>query len=196
MTVYVNIKLRNAKHFSFTTDIWSTNVSSDSLLSFTAHWITNDFQRLSAVLNVKLLEGSHTGVHLCEQYSEILKNWNIGKSQVHLVLRDNAKNMEKGLRDADHPNYGCFAYSLQLVVHDGVLKQCSVVDLLSLCRGIVGHFKRSSLAYGKLHQIQESLGLPQHRLKQDEPTRWNSSLYMLHSIVEQKMAIAAYPYWK
>ena len=188
----INIKLRNAKHFSFTTDIWSTNVSSDSLLSFTAHWITNDFQRLSAVLNVKLLEGSHTGAHLCEQYSEILKNWNIGKSQVHLVLRDNAKNMEKGLRDADLPNYGCFAHSLQLVVHDGVLKQRSVVDLLSLCRGIVGHFKRSSLAYGKLHQIQESLSLPQHRLKQDEPTRWNSSLYMLQSIVEQKMAIAAY----
>ena len=72
----INIKLRNAKHFSFTTDIWSTNVSSDSLLSFTAHWITNDFQRLSAVLNVKLLEGSHTGAHLCGQYSEIL---NIGK---------------------------------------------------------------------------------------------------------------------
>ena len=72
----INIKLRNAKHFSFTTDIWSTNVSSDSLSSFTAHWITNDFQRLSVVLNVKLLEGSHTGAHLCGQYSEIL---NIGK---------------------------------------------------------------------------------------------------------------------
>ena len=83
-------------------------------------------------------------------------------------------------------------HSLQLAVHDGVLYQCSVVDLLSICRGIVEHFKRSSLAYGKLHQIQERLSLPQHRLKQDEPTRWNSSLYMLQSIIEQKMAIAAY----
>ena len=101
-------------------------------VTFTAHWIANDFQRLSAVLNVKLLEGSHTGAYLCEQYSEILKNWNIGKSQVHLVLRDNAKNLEKSLRDADLPNYGCFAHSLQLVVHDGVLKQRSVVDLISM----------------------------------------------------------------
>ena len=33
----INTKLRNAKHFCFTTDIYSTNVSSDSLLSFTAH---------------------------------------------------------------------------------------------------------------------------------------------------------------
>ena len=67
-----------------------------------------------------------------------------------------------------------------------------MVDLLSICRGTVGHFKHSSLAYGKLHQIQESLNLPRHRLKWDEPTRWNSSLYMLQSIIEQKMAIAAY----
>ena len=27
---------------------------------------------------------------------------------------------------------------------------------------------------------------------QDEPTRWNSSLYMIQSVVEQKMAIATY----
>jgi len=53
----------------------------------------------------------------------------------------------------------------------------------------VGHFKCSSLAYGKLHQLQSSL---QHRLKQGEPTCWNSSFYMLQSIIEQKMAIAAY----
>jgi len=76
---------------------------------------------LSAVLNVKLLEGSHTGAHLSEQYNEILANWNIKKSQAHLVLQDNAKNMEKGLRDINLPNYGCFTHSLQLVVHDGIL---------------------------------------------------------------------------
>jgi len=36
------------------------------------------------------------------------------------------------------------------------------------------------------------LGLPQHKLKQDEPTRWNYTLYMLQSIAEQKIALAAY----
>ena len=40
--------------------------------------------------------------------------------------------------------------------------------------------------------IQQNLGLPEHHLKQDEPTRWNSSLYMLESVMEQKMALAAY----
>ena len=68
-----------------------------------------------------------------------------------------------------------------------------MVDLLSICRSIVGHFKHLwQVTSNTLHQIQQSLSLSQHRLKQDKPTQWNSSLYMLRSIVEQKMAIAAY----
>jgi len=78
---------------------------------------------------------------------------------------------------------------LQLVVHDGVLSQRAVIEILAICRSIVGHFK---LAYSRLCEIQQNLGLPQHRLEQDEPTWWNSTLYMLQSITEQKMALAAY----
>ena len=57
---------------------------------------------------------------------------------------------------------------------------------------IVGHFKRSTKSTDKLKDIQQSLGLANHKLKQDELTRWNSLLEMLKSVVEQKMAIAAY----
>ena len=46
--------------------------------------------------------------------------------------------------------------------------------------------------YDKLNEIQCSLRLPEHHVKQDEPTRWNSSLYMLESVMEQKMALAVY----
>ena len=96
------------------------------------------------------------------------------------------------MKDADLCSYGCFAHSLQLVVNDGVLCQRAVVDLLAVCRSIVGHFRRSTVAYDKLRKIQQQLHVPEHNLKQDEPTRWNSSFYMLKSIVEQKMSLAAY----
>lgn len=55
----------------------------------------------------------------------------------------------------------------------------------------MGHFKHSQLASSRLKAIQLDLGLPQHRLKQDVATRWNSTLYMLQSIVS-KVALAAY----
>ena len=180
------------EYYSFTTDGWSTNVASHSLLSLTAHWVEQDFTKMSAVLCVKEMEGSHTGSAICAKFVSMLSEWDIKKHNVQLVLRDNAANMEKAMRDATIPSYGCFAHSLQLVVNDGVFVQRSVNDLLAICRRIVGHFKRSTLASGKLKDIQKNLSLPQHNLKQDEPTRWNSSLYMIQSVVEQKMAIAAY----
>ena len=41
-------------------------------------------------------------------------------------------------------------------------------------------------------RIQDNLGLLQHTLQQDVDTRWNSALYMLQSVLKQKMALAAY----
>ena len=70
------------------------------------------------------------------------------------MLHDNASNMDKAMRDSGLKSYGCFAHSLQLVVNDGVLSQKSVSDLLAICRQIFGHFKRSTVAYNKLNEIQ------------------------------------------
>ena len=36
--------LSSVSFFSFTTDIWSTSVSNDSLLNLTAHWLTDSFK--------------------------------------------------------------------------------------------------------------------------------------------------------
>ena len=89
----------------------------------------------------------------------------------------------KAMREAVYPDLGCFAHILQLIIHDGVLTQRAVTDVLANCRKIVGHFKHSPLAYCRLKEIQQSLEIPQQHLKQDEPTRWNSTLYMLQSVL-------------
>ena len=119
----------------------------------------------------------------------MLQSWDIDKDQVHLIVRDNASNMVKAISLLD---LGCFAHTLQLDVNDGVLSQRAVIDLLSTSRKIVGHFRQSCLATSGINDIQLNLGLPQHHLIQDEPTRWNSTLYMMKRIVEQKMALGAY----
>ena len=73
-----------------------------------------------------------------------------------------------------------------------MLSQRVVNNTLAVCRKIVGHFKHSSTAFSRLNTIQQNLGLPQHWLQQDVSTRWNSTLYMLQVVAEQKMALAAY----
>ena len=68
------------------------------------------------------------------KYLEMLAEWEIKHDQVHLVLRDNAANMAKAMRDPSLPSLGCFSHTLQLVVHDGVLSQLVVMDTLTVCR--------------------------------------------------------------
>lgn len=185
-------EITDVPNISFTTDIWSTDVNMHSLLSLTAHWITESFERKSAILHVQPFDGSHTGENIAAMFEEMFRSWKINKDRVHLVVRDNASNMVKAMTDASLPHLGCFAHTLQLVVHDGVLTQRAVVDMLATSRRIVSHFRRSCLAYDSLRNIQANLGLPQHRLVQDEPTRWNSTLHMLQRVLEQKMALGAY----
>lgn len=67
------------EYYRFTTDVWCTNVASHSLLSLTDHWIDKSFQKVSAVLCVEELQGSHTGSHICDKFSVMLADWKIDK---------------------------------------------------------------------------------------------------------------------
>ena len=68
------------------------------------------------MLSVEELQGSHTGSNICEKFNAMLIEWKIEKENVHLVLRDNASNMDKAMRDAGVASYGCFAHSLHLLL--------------------------------------------------------------------------------
>lgn len=156
----VRKSLESVQYFSFTTDAWTADVANHSLLSVTAHWISDNFTRKSAILNAVVLNDSHTGAYLCEQLQDSLAKWDIKDSQVHLFLRDNASNMIRAMKDAGYASQGCMAHTLQLVVKDGILTQRTVVDLLAICRRVVSHFKHSSTACKQLLEIQQNLGLP------------------------------------
>lgn len=123
---------------------------------------------------------------------EMLDRWKIDKSKVHVILRDNAKNIKKGMDQLGVESRGCLAHTLQLIVHEGLLAQRSVSDALANARKIVGHFKHSPLAYSRLQDIQVELNMPPKRLLQDVQTRWNSTHYMVKSLLAQKRSLSAY----
>ena len=174
---------------SCTTDIWSTP-SQDSLLSLTAHFLTPTFERKQVILQAVKFNESHTGANIATLINSCIQYWKIAEKLTYLV-RDNAANYVAGLRDAGIPNFGCLAHTLQLVIHDGVLVQRCVQDLLSASRKLVGHYKHSNVALQTLRRMQSQLNIPQHSLIQDQATRWNSSYYMLLRLIEQKTALLA-----
>ena len=103
----VRERIENVDYFSFTPDAWSACAGTASLLSLTAHWLTDDFTRISAVLHVQPLEDAHTGEYLGGIYKKMLEGWGISDETVHLVLRDNVANMAKARLSIVHSLSPC-----------------------------------------------------------------------------------------
>ena len=179
-------------NFSFTKDIWSSDVSPTSMLSLTAQWIDTEFNLQKVVLHSQEFRGSHTAAATSDAFAKMFDTWRIDPFKVHAIVSDNARNMTKAMEDSNLKGIRCMAHTLQLAVNEGVLSQRSIADVIATGRKIVGHFKHSPLAYGRLQAIQEQLGMPPKRLQQDVCTRWNSTYYMLESLFAQKRVLATY----
>jgi len=196
----INTMLREEIHsyrdrfpVSFTTDIWTREAGGDSLINWTAHYIhPESFTREEWILHVCPFPGSHAAEAISEMITKLLDSWDIEKSRVHAVVRDNVTNMVASIEKSELPAIGCTIHTLQLVIKDCIMTQCTVIDMLARSRKIVGHFRHSHLAVEHLNSIQKQLNLPKHRLVQDEPTRWDSTYYLLDCLVEQRRAISLY----
>lgn len=187
----VSRKLSFSK-ISFTTDIWTCDYNKESFISFTAHFISTDFYLEHYVLNVKHFPGTHSAAAIGGILEDLSNSWSIEKNKIHVIVSDNAYNITKAIRDSDIQSVHCFNHTLQLVINDALKSQRVVIDTIAVAKKIVGHFNSSSLAYDHLRKIQLQLNLPVKRLKQDLPTRWNSTFYLMERLSEQKRPVSLY----
>ena len=102
---HVRSLVHDAEAISFTTDrpIWTSSVCPMSLLSLTAQWMDKAFTLQHIALHAKPFRGSHTGKAIANIFEDMLQIWDIQKSSVHVVLRDNARNMIKAMTAAGLP---------------------------------------------------------------------------------------------
>lgn len=108
-------------------------------------------------------------------------------------MRGGGSNFVADFNHAGVPNVTCLAHSLQPIIHDGVLAQKDVQDLLAAGKEIVGYYKYFNVAFHALQQIQAHLELKVYALYQDEPTRWNSSYYFLKRLVKLSVLLMQKP---
>jgi len=157
-----------SKFYCTYNDIWSSR-GHDSVLSLTTHFITeDDFSRNHCLLQAGKF---NTADNIVSMFTDFVLHWGI---QIICVLRDGRSNFGAGLNRAGVTNV---AHNLHCVVHDGIMAQKDIQDLLAAGR-IVGHYKYSNMAFHALQKIQAQLELKVCTPYQDEPTRWNSSYYM------------------
>ncbi len=144
----------------------------------------------SRVLNTFYFPGSHDGPAVYKELKKIADIWGISKKIV-AVVSDNASVMRCAVQ-LSHTEEGggkwlwipCFAHTLNLLVRDSFKDNLEVYSLIKTCREIVTLFKQSAKAMSYLKNLAKNQpSIKIETLKQDVPTRWNSTLIMIRSVL-------------
>lgn len=182
-------ELASVNHVALTTDGWTSNTG-DSYITVTVHYINSHLKMITRVLNTSFVPQAHTSENICAFLKEVANEWNIDEKIVAIVT-DNASNMKLAVTLGGWKHVSCFAHTLNLAVTDALKNNSELNGILARCRSLVAFFKQSSKANSQLKKMAVLSKISITTLKQEVPTRWNSTVIMLRSIVKLADPIAA-----
>ena len=135
-------------------DIW-TSRATQAYITITAHYITEDWKiQVMHCALVKYAAERHTGKNITTRIKKVVKMWNIDDEQVSAVVTNYASNMLAAVNILEWNHLPCFVHTLQLAVNKG-MDANSLIQLSSLGRKLVSHFRHSALATTALSHKQE-----------------------------------------
>ncbi|KAL1247684.1 hypothetical protein QQF64_023060 [Cirrhinus molitorella] len=179
-----------ARRVAITSDAW-TSVATDSYLTITAHYISEDWKIVSHVLQTRAVYESHTGAHMARLLLDVVEEWELTDKSVVLVT-DNTANMISAAEIGKFPHVKCFAHTLNLAAQRA-LKLPAVSRLLGRVRRISAYFHRSTKAKHLFEENQRVVLKLTSPLKliTDVATRWNSAHDMMERFLQLQAAVHA-----
>lgn len=181
---------RGAECYSLTTDGW-TSRANDSYVCLTVHVMDKDFGQHVHALACTEMSNSHTADNLLRFIESVIEEWELpasGNLPIYVVT-DNGRNFTSAVARSPWCGVQCFGHTLQLCVSDAKKEVAGFSELCAKARAIVGRYKRSAKARGRLMEIQKNMQLDPLEVVQDVPTRWNSEHAMMARLVKLRVPV-------
>ncbi|CAL8176331.1 unnamed protein product [Prunus armeniaca] len=175
-----------------TSDLW-TSLCTDGYLALTAHFVDKDWRLQKRIINFCHMPPPHSGVALSEKINTLLTEWGIEKKLFSITLDNASANTafvdiltnqlnfrSLLLMGGKFFHVRCCAHILNLIVQDGLKEIDSSVTKIREC---VKYIKGSEARKQKFYDCVAQVGIvgSKRGLRQDVPTRWNSTYTMLDS---------------
>ena len=184
----VKSQISTTEYFAATTDIWSSSTM-EPYLSYTLHYVSQDWEIKNHCLETLYLPQDHTGINIADALESILESWSLNSEKQVCITTDNGSNMIAAINRLGWTHLSCFGHNLNLAITNALKDEPRVARAVGVCKKVVQHFAHSWKQRRCLTEAQITKQLPQHTLVTDCPTRWGSQHKMISRILEQDAAI-------
>ena len=99
-------------------------------MSMTSHCLGKNFNKKTVVVRVTPFPIRHTAENITELIKDIIAEFKISRSKIHLIVRDNAANVVRAIKDTPYDSLSCFLRTLQLMINDCIFDQKMVKDII------------------------------------------------------------------
>lgn len=180
--------IQHISSFTITCDIW-TDISNKSYLGLTIHYLKTETLLTKTTIGVIPLEKNHTSEYIQDELLSVLQVFKIDSSKIIAVVTDSAPNMVNAINSAFgvKKHIPCMAHILAHLVPDSLKIVYPIAEIITKVKNIVTLVKRSVVATDELVRLQKRDGRTDGtilKFKQDVPTRWNSTLYMIERFLK------------
>ncbi|XP_030016881.1 zinc finger BED domain-containing protein 1-like [Sphaeramia orbicularis] len=180
-------KLDTVLFFSTTTDLWSSR-SLQPYLSLTVHYIDGNWSLNSCSLQTTYFSEDHTGELIAQGLKDSLAHWKLDEEKMVCMTTDSGTNMIKALKLNQWTHLSCFGHRLHNAIGNAC-KDAHIECAVGVCKKVISAFSFSWKKRRDLTVVQAELGLPEHQLISESPTRWGSRQQMIERVLEQEKAI-------
>ena len=111
----VKLKLVQTKYFSGTTDLW-TSSTYIPYMTFTVHFIDEDWILQSFRIGTFPLYEDHTGQNIAKAVTDVLNNWDLTTDQLVATTTNNGTNIVAIFSSLEWLRVSCFGHNLNLAI--------------------------------------------------------------------------------
>jgi hypothetical protein len=163
--------------YHVTTDGW-TSKANEPYISYTVHFIDDQWQLRSFVLAARKFPHPHTGVQICSMLDSLRREFNLSEDAWKYSVVDGGRNYQLAIRLGPSVVLYCAAHRLNVKINKS-LKDSHAELIIAELRKLISAFKNSTKSTQELQKRAKEKGLPYLKLKLSCPTRWNSTYEMI-----------------